>query len=202
MASVRSGSLQREKTPPTLQEPHEFEEFKTLRYEETVAAKAPIPVTVAPPRVPPTETHPALRSRPPTSINEDIYKRDSGLAPTESTGPREGSFMGVEEQSSIIATANGAASPHTPNTLQTPSLKKSDSSTTTTGSRWKKNSGKTESTPKTPDDEFSPLTTPIPSSTQLGLDFMNDISFSKRGSVLLGGKRVAAKGQTRAQSKT
>src|SRR5882724_458920 len=67
----------------------------TLRYEEAVPAKPPIAVTVAPPRAPPTDLHPALR-RPKTATAEaDPRKRDSGLAPTTSIKAREGSVNTV-----------------------------------------------------------------------------------------------------------
>lgn len=199
MASVRSGSLQREKTP-SVQERREDEAFKTSRYEETVPAKPPIPITVAPPHGPPTDIHLALRSPLSTGAEEDASKRDSGLAPTESTGPREGSISVIDERNSIIAPANDTVDPYPPNDLYVSDKKKSDDSTTTTVSSWKKNADQRAATPKTPDNDFSPITTPIPSDNQLDLDFMSDMSFSKRGSVLLGGKRVVI-GHTRGSSR-
>lgn len=58
--------------------------IRTLRYEETMEGKLPIPVTVPPPRAPPTEPHPALRNSSSLSA-EDPEKRDSALAPQTSS---------------------------------------------------------------------------------------------------------------------
>jgi hypothetical protein len=69
MAPAKSGSL-RVKKIANLQEPRDDEGIKVLRYEETIPAKAPIPVTVAPPRAPPTDLHPALR-RPVGGLEEE-----------------------------------------------------------------------------------------------------------------------------------
>jgi hypothetical protein len=175
--------------------------LKSLRYEETLPAKPPIPVTIVPPRAPPTDTHPALRRPPSSTEQQDISKRDSGLAPTESTAAREGSLTAGDENSlfsptsSSLAHTNSAMTPEIPESLD---LNKRDSSSTL--SRWRRGSIKKENYPKTPqrqgnktrgsDDDFSPITTPIPTDGQLELNFMDKISFSNRGSVLLSGKKV------------
>jgi hypothetical protein len=175
--------------------------LKSLRYEETLPGKPPIPVTIVPPRAPPTDTHPALRRPPRSTEQQDISKRDSGLAPTESTAAREGSLTTGDESSlfsptsSSLAHTNSAMNPETP---KSPNFTKIDSSSTV--SRWRKGSIKRGNGPKTPqregsktegsDDDFSPITTPIPTEGQLELNFMDQISFSNRGSVLLSGKKV------------
>jgi hypothetical protein len=175
--------------------------LKSLRYEQTLPAKPPIPVTIVLPRAPPTDTHPALR-RPDSSIEQqDISKRDSGLAPTESTAAREGSLIAGDESSSFTPTnsslihTNSAMTPETP---KSPNFIKSDSSSTV--SRWRRGSIKKGNDPETPqregsgtagsDEDFSAITTPIPTEGQLKLNFMDQISFSNRGSVLLSGKKV------------
>ncbi len=175
--------------------------LKSLRYEETLPAKPPIPVAMVPPHAPPTDAHPALR-RPASSIEQqDISKRDSGPAPTESAVVREGSLIAGDENSSFTPTSGSQAhtnSAMTPETPKSPNFIKSDSSST--AGQWRRPSIKKGDSPKTPqeeegrtagsDEDFSPITTPIPTESQLELNFMDQISFSKRGSVLLAGKKV------------
>jgi hypothetical protein len=200
MAPDKLSSL-RTKTIITVQSPRTDEGIKALRYEETLPAKPPIPVTIAPPRSPPTDTHPALR-RSTSGIEErDPRKRDSGLAPTESTAAREGSFITGEESSLSAPTNKSLANTSGPvrhEVPKTPNTVKSDSVSTT--SKWRRGSGKIETVPGSPgstesrsngsEAEFSPITTPIPTKSELQLDFMDHIAFSKRGSVLLSGKKA------------
>ncbi|EDO03221.1 hypothetical protein SS1G_05701 [Sclerotinia sclerotiorum 1980 UF-70] len=72
-----------------------------MRYEDMFpGARAPIPVTVAPPLSPPSETHPAFRPRLLAHEVEglkDDAKRDSGLAPTTSTITRDREAEGEGE---------------------------------------------------------------------------------------------------------
>ncbi|KAM3075664.1 hypothetical protein ACMFMG_007797 [Clarireedia jacksonii] len=207
-----------------------------LRYEELLPAKPPIPVTVAPPLSPPTDTHPALRPQQlalALAPRKDDTKRDSGLAPTTSTAAaaREGSVKTVDNNvlgisinfnsnlSTItapptVADSPAASAPATAQHLQsnhvqsptspTPKLVKAES----VGSgdsirRWKNRN----SNPRTPsansttksEEEFSPITTPIPSESLLEEDFIQSMSFSKRGSMMLGGRK-AINGQTRSNA--
>jgi hypothetical protein len=199
MAPEKLSSL-RTKAAVSVQSLRTDEGLKVLRYEETTPAKPPIPVTIAPPRVPPVDTHPALRSSPGRIDKLDQSKRDSGLAPTESTA-RSGSLIAGDEYCSIAPTnsasihMSGLAIPETP---KTPRVLKSENSSIS--SRWRRGSGMRDRNPKTPESEkrnamgsdggFSRITTPIPTDGELELDFMDDIAFSKRGSVLLGGKKA------------
>jgi hypothetical protein len=201
MAPETPESIQRN-TPQSHPIPEVDEGLKALRYEETLLAKPPIAVTVPPPQALPFDTIPVLRISAADTEQQDELKRDSGLAPTESTGVRESSLAAGDEGSSTAFT-NGGVIPGTPSS---PKITKSDSSST--ASRWKLGGTmngsrpKTPRTPKTPqsrgskamssDTEFSPITTPIPSESQLDLDFMDQISFSKRGSVLLGGRKAVS----------
>lgn len=203
MAPDKLSSL-RTKTVLAVQSPRTDEGIKALRYEEILPARPPIPVTIAPPRSPPTDTHPALRRSTSDTDERDPRKRDSGLAPTESTAAREGSLI-TGEESSLSAPANkhladtsGSGRYEVPMTPKTPKTVRSDS--TSTISRWRRGSCKIETVPGSPrstesksngsEAEFSPITTPIPTKSELQLDFMDHIAFSKRGSVLLGGKKA------------
>ncbi|TVY38996.1 TBC domain-containing protein [Lachnellula occidentalis] len=179
-----------------------------VRYEDSVAAKPPIAVIVAPPRAPPADTHPALRTL------HDERKRDSGLAPTttSSSTAREGSlYAALAEKNALAFTINFDSSPPPPiafsepaqaySPLKTPAntkiVKKSYSMS---GSRWRrptsKGSRKSGAPPKTPtsagtdaEEQYSPITTTIPTDSLLDADFLTSISFSKRGSIMLGGKK-------------
>src|SRR5580700_6963276 len=106
MAPEKSSGL-RTKIGTTAQSSTANRGLKSLRYEETLAAKPPIPVTIVPPRAPPTDTHPALRRPPSSTEQRDISKRDSGLAPTESTVAREGSLTAGDE-SSLFSPTNSS----------------------------------------------------------------------------------------------
>jgi hypothetical protein len=176
----------------------------TVRYEEAIPAKPPIAVTVAPPARAPTDIHPALR-RPKSGITEtDESKRDSGLAPTTSSKAGEGSVTTVDEHilgvkiefnsSFQSATTLQSPVPGTP----TPQATRLDSTDSGSMSRWRKPGSRKSSTPKTPvtppskstPEEFTPISTPIPTDSLIDEEFLESLSFSKRGSMMLGGKKA------------
>ena len=194
----------------------------SLRYEEAIAGTVPIPVTVAPPRQPPIEEHPALRARP-MGLLDDEGKRDSGLAPTTSSkgiggSGREGSLNSTitreqEEKDFVLGfemdfntntvysspLAMSVKEPQTP--TGTGMSKRTSNESLVSGKRLGRRGSNTNgnATPKTPKSQtraevespdFSPITTTIPSASEgFGEDFMN-MSFSKRGSVMLGGRKA------------
>lgn len=162
-------------------------------------AKPPIAVTVAPPRAPPTDLHPALRNRPRTG--EDENKRDSGLASTKNT---EGSVNSASVEENVLGfTINFNSAPavslsQTPPARTPPTTPKVvKKSYSMSGNRWRRpGSRKSTAAPKTPtsagkgaEEEFSPITTAIPTDSLLDADFLDSLSFSKRGSIMLGGKK-------------
>jgi hypothetical protein len=175
----------------------------TLRYEETLPAKPPIAVTVAPPqRAPPIDTHPALRRKKSGVEETDESKRDSGLAPTMSSKAREGSVNTVEEnilgvKIDFNSSTQSTIPPQTP-VPSTPNITKSDSMGSGSMSRWRNPVSRKNSTPKTPrtptstytQEEFSPITTPIPTESLIDDEFLRGITFSKRGSMMLGGEKA------------
>ena len=176
----------------------------SLRYEETIPAKPPIPITVAPPRAPPTDTHPALRRTTNDASGEDGWKRDSGLAPTTSSKAREGSVNTVEENASSLSTRVSSpavkvqSAPETPaKSLPEAKVMKSSSMSSSGSKRWRRHSSVKSTNPKTPPkimrstptEEFTPITMNIPTDS-LEEDFLSRLSFSKRGSVMLGGKKA------------
>ncbi|KAM0161414.1 hypothetical protein ACHAPG_002343 [Botrytis cinerea] len=205
-----------------------------MRYEDMFpGARPPIPVTVAPPLSPPTETHPALRPR---SLldqgghelralkKEDNTKRDSGLAPTTSTSARDcegasinrhsfntvdnDNVLGINinfDSKAAMAEPSSTSSPQvqlsdvqSPASLKSPSFMKDESlGSSSAGSlkRWKTKNGNSKIPTNTgrsielPDEQFSPITTAIPRESLLEDDFMQSMSFSKRGSIMLGGRK-------------
>lgn len=210
MKTEKSGSLRAKLMPPALPA---SDSMISLRYEETVAAKPPIPVTVPPPRAPPTDTHPALRRPAHPMEDEDGWKRDSGLAPTTtSSNAREGSVNTIDENSNATSLASTLIAVKVRSAPQTPTgphytttSPKSDSIYSSTKSdsinsgthKWRRPTSKAGNT-KTPlaitktasVEDFSPITTPIPTDSLLEADFLDKLSFSKRGSMMLGGKKA------------
>ncbi|KAH8596834.1 rab-GTPase-TBC domain-containing protein [Bisporella sp. PMI_857] len=181
------------------------EELLALRYEATLPAKPPTKITVAPPSAPPAELHPAFR-RPVSGLEDkDEWKRDSGLAPTTtSSKEREGSVNTLESNATNVlgVTINFEASPESPpkSTAVSVTGEQEPVSPQTTmsksgslsgaGSRWKK-AGSTPHVRSTPTsaEDFS-ITTTIPTDRLLEEDFLDQLSFSKRGSMMLGGKKA------------
>ncbi|RDW68340.1 Ypt of gyp1p [Coleophoma crateriformis] len=172
----------------------------SIPYEETLPARPPIPVTVALPREPPEEQHPALRR--PLTIDEkkDETKRDSGLAPTTSTAALDGSTNTTEEGSSlsINSDSNAKKTQPRPSTSmqsppQTPKMVKSESWGSGSMSMFKRPMSRRAETPKSPVSsiqDFSPILTPIPTENLMDNEFLSQMSFSKRGSMMLGGKKA------------
>ena len=200
------GGLRGTKSSYTLASPSADNGLLTVRYEQALPAKPPIPVTVAPPRSPPTDLHPALR-RPKSAVETDLSKRDSGLAPTTSSKAREGSVRTVDtiDENALgvkidFDSNNQSASPPQTSVPNTPKPARFDSmgSSSTSTSRWRKPGSRKGSTskkaPKTPEspaqEEFSPITTDIPTESLLDEDFLKSLSFSKRGSMMLGGQKA------------
>jgi len=186
----------------------------SLRYEDCIPSKPPIPVTVAPPRAPPDSVHPALRRPGSSLVDREDSKRDSGLAPTTSSKTREESantdgdsasnFLGVSIDFSPPPQATNINLPQV-STREPVAVSMSKSEGVGSGSlnKWISPSPKdnllqtppAKSTSTSTDVPFS-ITTPIPNESLLEEDFLEQLSFSKRGSMMLGGKK-AVKGHER-----
>lgn len=180
-----------------------------LRYEEAEEGKPPIAVTVAPPRAPPTDIHPALRPRP-LEVEQDETKRDSGLTGTASSKARESSVMTDDDAGNILgvridfdASSSNGETPLSPATNMStegsrPSTSRSEEGRKGSLSKWRPRPGirKSSSSRKNirgddgePGDVFT-ITTAIPTEGLLEEDFLDKLSFSKRGSMMLGGKKA------------
>ena len=127
--------------------------------------------------------------------------RGSRLEQNVSSGGTDSSLGTISDGGRLRVVAQPYGEGNAP---RTPSIAPSEVSSRTTGSRWRirsRNGDKDiENVPRTPtsnvdvptlnsspEQEFTPLTTSLPD-TQL--DFMNQVSFSTRGSVLLGGRKA------------
>lgn len=163
------------------------------------------------------EEHPAFR-RDFSALREgDEGKRDSGLAPTtassrkggrseRSFGIGEGSIMTVEEGHGVGASPeevlgvridfdtpvsppkSSSSSAAKPSTERAQPIEKVESAGS--GNRLRKKRSLKQAPPKEELQEFQPIETDIPTESLLSEDFMNKMTFSNRGSVMLGGKKV------------
>ncbi|CAG8954424.1 hypothetical protein HYFRA_00006051 [Hymenoscyphus fraxineus] len=219
MAPSRSGTLRsKSSSVRTANRPHlhsqpntPVDELIAFPYEQALPAKKPLAVTVPPPRAPPSDTHPALRVRPHASW-EDDKKRDSGLAPTTSSKAREGSVNTVEENvlgvpinfnspppvPTLKMSLPAEDAPNAPISPITPTASREPKSPSSVKSFWKKatsvrsvRSPAASASPASQSAEgLSLITTAIPTESLLEEGFLSQLSFSKRGSVMLGGKKA------------
>ncbi|KAF3070563.1 hypothetical protein GL218_00139 [Daldinia childiae] len=156
---------------------------------------ARIPIVVPPPRpAPPTEQHPALRtiSSPRTLV--DVRKRDSCHSPTTPSSSwtiREDSETDDEDPFTYENVKKfGEIKPLQLTTRSaSPSL-------------YSRQEERNESAPKSPSGRLSPvpdphdspiISTTIPTESLLEDDFMTQLSFSKRGSLIFGAKHSRTK---------
>ncbi|XMA16883.1 hypothetical protein WAI453_009674 [Rhynchosporium graminicola] len=176
----------------------------TLRYEDSVAAKPPIAVTTPPPRDAPTDIHPALR-RPKTGgdKSKDEGKRDSGLATTTSSRAGGSSVIttdAIEEEMPLGIEIDFDKTSKIVSPLQSPTLPSNPQVITKSPSvvgsmRWKpgtrKGSNNKPGADKAEEEKaFVPITMEIPTEEFLDEDLLTTLAFSKRGSVMLGGKKA------------
>ena len=114
--------------------------------------------------------------------------------------------MNTVEENALGFTINFNSSPQLAKMLETPTpippstpklTKSSGSMGSGSMSRWRKPDSRTGSVPKTPtsatateEEEFSPITTLIPTDSLLDAEFLDQVSFSKRGSLMLSGKKA------------
>lgn len=174
------------------------ESLKTVSYEETTAARQPIPVTAAtPPRPPTHKVVTGLRkpksSPEPTSplynaarskLRDDI-RRDSGLAPSSWTARDSRTTLGTDAESS----ASLQTSPSLP---QLSFQEDTKASLPINSKRWgspKKPLLKTQ-IPPVPQLPFLGIVTEIPRGSFDDLALPERVQFSKRGSMLIGGKKA------------
>lgn len=181
--------------------------------------KLPLSVTVPPPRAPPTEPHPALRNptfQDPEKRDSALTSNASTTAATISL--KKGIInnfthdKGVDNESSSIRspsstftsatalahiTTNENDVPATPispgRSLKFPQSPKKESASPKNLLRLGTGKQKPLTTSLSPTVEaFSPIDTKIPTDDLIDMDFIQQMQFSKRGSMLWGGKKVAS----------
>ena len=182
-------------------------------YESTIAGKPPINITVAPP--PPTSArlgiHPLLRpsTSPEPSLNGNTShstphhdpRRDSGLAPSSSTAR--------ESRTTLTDVESSASVPTSPSLLRvTPNIGLSPPANRVR--KWSRQKAPKESShgqgEGVAEAPIMRITMDIPSINFDDLTSPGKVEFSKRGSMLIGGKRandfnVRANGHSRAGSR-
>lgn len=178
--------------PPT--RPPSRESLKAISYNDTIAAKPPIPITVATPPSKSSHTGFSSLQRPKTykerlspqtarSKLQDDARRDSGLAPSSSTTRDSRTTLGTDVES----TTSVKRSPSIPSFSANDAAHAPKSNTT-----GEEESGSQEKTelPTIPQLPFMSLLTEIPSGDFEDLTLPGQVEFSKRGSMLIGGQKA------------
>lgn len=176
--------------PHSPHSPPSREGLKAISYNDTIAAKPPIPITVATP--PSRLPHTAFSSlRGPKASNQRLSpqtacsklqndgKRDSGLAPSSSTTRDSRTTLGTDVES----TTSMKRSPSIPSF----SADDATPSTNTTGEEGSKEQTGLPTIPQLP---FMSILTEIPSGHFEDLTLPGHVEFSNRGSMLIGGKKA------------
>ncbi|KFY23796.1 hypothetical protein V493_05633 [Pseudogymnoascus sp. VKM F-4281 (FW-2241)] len=186
MAPDITGSTQARPTTTSGRSPFSRRKVKAVPYEETTQDRPLTAATAAAPNAT-------------ASLGNDM--RGPGLQQTTSSSGTEASPGTNSEGGGLRVMAQPQGEGNAP---RAPSIAPSDVSSRTTGSRWRLRSrngdkggeniprtpssnGDVPTLNSTPEREFTPLTTSLP---DMQLDFINQVSFSTRGSVLLGGRKA------------
>lgn len=182
------------KHAPPPPRPLSRESLKAISYNDTVAAKPPIPITVAVPPSKSSQSQYNSLTRPRVSDQRlspqnarsnlrDEAKRDSGLAPSSSTTRDSRTTL----ETDIESTTSIRRSPSIPSFVANDAGASPKVNATVDNG-----SGTTEQTmlPTLPQVPFMSILTEIPSGSFEDLTLPGHLDFSKRGSMLLGGKKA------------
>ena len=190
--------------------------LQAVPYEDTIAAKPPIPITVASPPPSPAQTVAASFRRPKTSpgpaspvsrirskLHDDL-RRDSGLAPSSSTGRTSLTTVATDVESAASL-------------RKSPSLPRINSQDDRASVTSRKSSGKYKTRiwgsqktrrPEIPAEPtpalrlpFQGIMTDIPTTNFDDLTALGQVEFSKRGSMLVGGKKANSIGHSRMRNR-
>lgn len=174
--------------------PDSADYLKAISYEDTKAAKPPIPITVIPP--PPSRDGVSTSNRPKTSpepyasfgkarsgLHHDL-RRDSGMAPSSSTARDSRTTLATDAES----LKNSQSLPRI--TIQDEPVKPTPTKQRKwSGYRSKKAEQEVEQV-LTPDVPFLGITTDIPTGSFEDLTLPGRVDFSHRGSMLIGGMKA------------
>ena len=185
------------KSAPPSPRPPSQESLKGIPYEETTPAKPPIPITVATPsssssqhsftglRLPKNNQ----RLSPQTArakLQKDV-RRDSGLAPSNSTARDSRTTLGTDVDSS----SSIRYSPSLPSFSARDDTSISHSLEQGPGRNERTLSSKDHNgSPPTPQAPFMGILTEIPTGSFEDLTIPGQVEFSKRGSMLIAGKKA------------
>lgn len=190
------------KTETTSLRPTSSGSLKAICYEDTKAAKPPIPITSArSPPLSPRETPTSLR--PPNASAsqqvpldpvpippklQDNVRRDSGLTSSVTTTPRESRTTLSTDVESATSLRNSPSIPR----LSLPDGPASNSATNTR--RWGTEEAESPkdglNAPAMTQVPFMGIVTEIPTGSFEDLTIPGQVDFSKRGSMLIGGKKA------------
>ena len=172
------------KHAPPPPRPLSRESLKAISYNDTVAAKPPIPITVATPPSASSRNKFGSLGRPKTSnqrlspqtarskVQHDA-RRDSGLAPSSSTTRDSRTTLGTDVESTTSA-------------KRSPSIPSFSANEATPSPKPKT----TDELPTIPQLPFMSILTEIPSGNFEDLTLPGQVEFSNRGSMLIGGKKA------------
>lgn len=183
------------KRAPTSPRPPSRESLKAVSYDDTTAAKPPIPITVAtPPSKPsqrgfgglrrPNNANQRLSPKTAQSRLHDDVRRDSGLAPPSFTSRDSRTTLetDVDSTSSIRHSPSNPSFSAPGETFRTQTPKSGDNEQT----QPKEQNG----SPTIAQPTFMGLLTEIPTGSFEDLTIPGQVEFSKRGSMLIGGKKA------------
>ncbi|RKF65028.1 hypothetical protein OnM2_013001 [Erysiphe neolycopersici] len=183
----------------------------TVRYEEAQFSSPPMAVTIPPPIhisiQPPTDVHPAFRTSS-EDVEDSEWKRDSGLPnTTNNSSCTEGIYLDSNASSPIKLTPLQIDSHFgiqinfdlsRPENLQTPASDKCPLFSSSlvcpasSESGWNKyiHAIANEATSGYDQDKFFGIETYIPTGQWIGDGFLEQLSFSKRGSIMVDGRKA------------
>lgn len=178
------------KHAPPSPRPLSRESLKAISYNDTIAAEPPIPITIATP--PSRSSHTVFNSlrRPKVSNQrlspqtarlklQDDARRDSGLASSSSTTRDSRTTLGTDVESSTSIKRSPSI----------PSFSANEHKAHTTGDEESRSKEQTEP-PANPQLPVMSILTEIPSGSFQDLTLPGQVEFSKRGSMLIGGRKA------------
>ncbi len=184
------------KPPPPAASLPSQESLKAISYDDTTAAKAPIPITVAKsPAIISSKSLPRLRKPMSSSqrlspqvarskLHDDV-RRDSGLAPSCSTARDSRTTLGTDVESTLSI----RHSPSSPSISVHDETQFLQSSSSVDGERIQSSEEPNAPHP-TQQAPFMSILTEIPTGSFEDLTIPGQVEFSKRGSMLIGGKKA------------
>jgi len=184
------------KPPPPAASLPSQESLKAISYDDTTAAKAPIPITVAKsPAIISSKSLPRLRKPMSSSqrlspqvarskLHDDV-RRDSGLAPSCSTARDSRTTLGTDVESTLSI----RHSPSSPSISVHDETQFLQSSSSVEGERIQSSEEPNAPHP-TQQAPFMSILTEIPTGSFEDLTIPGQVEFSKRGSMLIGGKKA------------